>query len=260
MGAVELKHGMFAWVDLMAHDADTARDWYSKLFGWRPEVLHPGAAYTLFFQGDDLIAGLGEASPEMKEQGAPAVWHSYVLVDDVDALAARVPELGGAVVMGPMDVMDAGRMCVVRDPSGGHVCLWQAGTHRGATFFNEPNALAWNELITRDPAAARTFFAELLGWSYDEMQIPDFGTYHVVKVGDRPNGGMCTPPGLPDFVPPYWDVYIAVDDVDAMAARAAEMGARILAGPMDISVGRYAGIRDPQGAVFSIFKPAPMPE
>lgn len=259
MGVVELKHGMFAWTDLMAHDAPGSIDFYTGLFGWRADTFptHPGHHYTLFFQGEHLIAGMGEATDEMKAGGAPPMWNSYILVDDVDATTARVRDLGGEVVMPPMDVLDSGRMSVIRDPSGGHVSLWQAGTHAGATFFNEPNALAWNELVTKDPMAARDFFTKLLGWDYQEMPMPGDWTYHVAMVGDRPNGGICNPPQVPDGVPPYWDVYFAVADVDAMAKRVVELGGRLHVEPMSISVGRFASAMDPQGAVFSLFRPNP---
>ena len=163
MPAVDLKHGMFAWTDLIAHDLDEAKSFYGDLFGWTPASLpdHPASDYTLFTVGGDRVAGLTPMSEGMKAHGVPPVWVSYVLVDDVDAVVARVEELGGAVQLAPMDVVDSGRMSMIADPSGASVALWQAGTHRGAERFNEPGCMSWNELMTRDPIAAREFFSEI---------------------------------------------------------------------------------------------------
>ena len=236
---VELKHGHFAYVDLMAHDYAAALDFYARLFGWTTVEMptDSGYRYAMFRQGDDDVAGIGEASDEMKAGGAPSMWTSYILVDDVDAVANRVTELGGTVAMPPMDVGTAGRMAIIQDPTAAAVSLWEARENRGSTLFNVPNSLAWNELITKDPLKARAFYDALLGW-----------------------GWICNPPAVPDHVPNYWDVYFAVEDVDATAARAVELGGQILVPPKDIGVGRFAGIIDAQGAGFSIFKSSDAPD
>ena len=72
-------------------------------------------------------------------------------VEDVDASVARAKELGGQVIVEPMDVMTAGRMAVLMDPEGAVFALWQPGEHIGAGIVNEFNTLTWNELRTRDP-------------------------------------------------------------------------------------------------------------
>lgn len=257
MPEVVLQHGMFGWTDLMSSDPEDARAFYHELFGWRAQgpPEHPGEGYTLFFQGEDLVAGMAAMPPEMRESGAPSVWISYIVVDGVDEVVERVPSLGGRVLRAAMDVGESGRMALIADPSGGQVALWQAGTHAGATLFNEPHAMAWNELQTRDTRAACNFFTELLGWSWDHMENPGVGTYHVCKVGDRPNGGVMTmPPNVPDQVPPYWTVYFAVEDVDAMTERARELGGKVWVEPMDIEVGRFSVVADRQGGGFTLFQ------
>ncbi len=82
----------------------------------------------------------------------PPVWNSYVSVADVDSSAARARELGADVHAPPFDVMDAGRMAVLRDPQGAFVMLWQPGTTFGAELVNAPGAWCWNELYTADTA------------------------------------------------------------------------------------------------------------
>jgi predicted enzyme related to lactoylglutathione lyase len=259
MPAVDLTHGMFAWTDLIAHDLDDAKDFYGNLLGWRPTALpdHPASAYTLFTLDGQRVAGLTPMSETLKGQGVPPVWVSYILVDDVDAVVGRVVSLGGTVVLPPMDIEDSGRMSMITDPSGGSVCLWQAGTHGGAECFNDAGCMSWNELLTRDPDAALPFFADLLGWTYQAMDLGEQGTYQVCMAGGRPNGGiMAMPATVPDHVPAHWDVYFAVDDVDAAAARATEIGGQILVPPTDIAVGRFTYVSDRQGGHFTLFRPS----
>ncbi len=259
MPAVNLTHGMFAWTDLIAHDPADAKDFYGSLFGWKPAALpdHPASAYTLFTLGGQRVAGLTPMSESMKGQGVPPMWVSYILVDDIEAVVGRVESLGGSVQLPPMDIMDSGRMSMIADPSGGSVCLWEAGTHRGAECFNDPGCMSWNELLTRDQDAATDFFADLLGWTYQAMDLGEQGTYQVCMVNGRPNGGiMSMPKTVPDHVPPHWDVYFTVGDVDVSAARVTELGGTIVVPPTDISVGRFAYVCDRQGGHFTLFRPS----
>ena len=185
----------------------------------------------------------------------PPVWNSYILVDDADAITNKVAELGGTVIMPVMEVMDAGHMSIIQDPTGAVVSLWQAKEHGGANTFNEHGALVWNELLTRDVEKARTFYADLLGWTYEEMDMGEMGTYCIIKVGERSNGGIF-PMGddFPAEVPPHWMVYLGANDVDASAKQVTDLGGQIRVPPTDISVGRFAVVSDPQGGTFTLFK------
>ena len=102
---------------------------YAGVFGWKAEVSDDPQAggYGMFMLDGKEVAGTG---PLMNEQ-QPVAWTVYVLVDDADATAAKVKAAGGTVFAEPFDVMDAGRMAIVADPSGGVLGIWQPGTHRG---------------------------------------------------------------------------------------------------------------------------------
>jgi predicted enzyme related to lactoylglutathione lyase len=79
--------------------------------------------------------------------------------------------------------------------------------------------------------------------------------YVVCRAGDHTAGGMMMMPAQAQGVPPHWGAYITVDDVDAAAAKATELGGRIIVPPTDIpKVGRFSTLQDPQGAVFSVIK------
>lgn len=255
MPVMDAKHGTFSWMDLMTTDIAVAVPFYEEVFGWTTHEVPGGPGpYHMFFKGETPAAGLAQMSEEVQAQGGHPSWNSYIEVDDLDATVARVSDLGGTVVVPSMDAGEHGRMAVIKDPSRAHVSLWQNATTPNQGTYNEAGFLTWNELVTRDPDAARPFYAKLLGWEWDEMEMPQ-GTYWVIMNGGRSNGGvMQMTDEWPDFVPPHWMVYIGTDDVDAAAERVKAAGGTLAVEPMDIPVGRFCVAGDPTGAAFTIFK------
>ena len=245
------------WVDLQTTDQDAAKAFYGGLFGWTydDQPMAPGAVYSMAKLGDEAVAAIAPQSPEQAAAGAPPMWNTYLAVDSVDGVAAKVEAAGGQLAMAPFDVMDAGRMAFVIDPSGAAVALWQANNHIGATLVNEPGTVTWNELVTTDPSAA-VFYEQVLGLTTSKMDM-GAGEYTLFEAGGQQVGGAA-PSQMPD-VPNHWHLYFAVGDADATAAKVTELGGSVLAEPFDTPVGRIALVRDPQGAVFSIIKPTPPP-
>jgi predicted enzyme related to lactoylglutathione lyase len=108
----------------------------------------------------------------------------------------------------------------------------------------------WNELMTRNVAGAKKFYADTLGWSFDAMPMPDGGTYWVAMSGGEPAGGIFDISG-PEFkgVPESWMPYIAVDDVDARVKKATAAGAKVMKPAFDVpGVGRIVILLEPGGA------------
>jgi uncharacterized protein len=243
------------WVDLQTTDTQAAKAFYGGLFGWAydDQPMPQGGAYSMATLRGEQVAAIAPQSPEMKAAGVPPVWNTYLAVDSVDQAAAQVEAAGGQLAMAPFDVLDAGRMAFVIDPSGAAVALWQANKHIGATLVNEPGAFIWNELITDDPAAA-DFYTQLLGVTTSKMDMGT-GEYTLFHAGGDMIGGTIPPP-MPG-VPNHWHVYFAVDDADAAAAKVSALGGSILVEPFDSPVGRIAVACDPQGAMFSVIQPAP---
>jgi len=107
----------------------------------------------------------------------------------------------------------------------------------------------WNELMTRDVAVAKAFYAETLGWVTTEVPMPE-GTYNLVMDGEKPVCGMMQMDG-PDYegMPDHWVGYIAVDNIDARVERARQNGATITQEPFDVEgVGRICMLQEPSGA------------
>jgi predicted enzyme related to lactoylglutathione lyase len=170
-----------------------------------------------------------------------------VSVEDVDALAPRVLELGGEVLAHPFDVMQAGRMTALRDPTGATVHLWQPREQAGAGRVNDAGFMVWNELATPDPARARDFFSALLGWTLE----PEESGYGVIKNRGALNGGIRPPQ---EGEPTHWLVYFTIASLDDAITKIRDGGGSVIAGPMETPVGRVAAVRDPQGAPFALFE------
>jgi predicted enzyme related to lactoylglutathione lyase len=247
--------GTPCWVDLGAPDIEAAVAFYGGLFGWdvpESENAEQTGGYRQAMLRGKPVAGM---MPLMQE-GQPPAWSFYVSVEDADATVAKVKEAGGTVFAEPMDVMELGRMAIFADPAGAVIGIWQPGTFVGAEVVNEPSAVVWNELNTRDPEAARSFYGDVFGWGFEERQFEN-GAYTSLKVGEAGVGGMIDITGrAPDEVPPHWLVYFAVDDVDATVAKAKDSGGGVALEPFDIAeVGRIAIVKDPFSAVFAVMAP-----
>jgi uncharacterized protein len=247
--------GTPCWVDLQTTDPDRARAFYGDLFGWKydDQPMGDGNVYSMALKDGAPVAALTGQTPELVAAAAPPMWNTYLAVDDVDAATGRVPAAGGQVAMAPFDIPDAGRMSFVIDPAGAPVALWQAGRHFGSAVVNEHGALIWNELTVPDPTVALEFYQQVLGLTAQSQEYGE-GEYLTFAAGDRMVAGATTPRMA--GVPPHWHVYFGADHVTESAAQAAALGGTVLAGPMDTPAGPTATIRDPQGAVFSLFATA----
>ena len=112
-----LKHGAFGWMELMTTNVESAKEFYSKLFGWETEdASMPGMNYWVIKIDGDTTGGIMSMPPEV--EGMPPMWGIYVTVDDVDSIAKKVEELGGKIIRPPSDIPNVGRFCVLSDPQG----------------------------------------------------------------------------------------------------------------------------------------------
>jgi uncharacterized protein len=263
--------GVPCWVDTSQPDPQAALPFYSGLFGWQFENVMPPGSGGEYFVG--YIRGGDAAAVGSVPEGAPpiATWNTYIWVDSADETAAKVRKAGGGVLTEPFDVGQAGRMAVVTDPEGAAFCLWQAKDHKGAKIINEHGALNFNGLATRDAEAAKAFYGAVFGWKTLSMPmgmlwtLPGYGDHlEESNPGLRERmGQMGAPEAFIDVVaafnpiadndagtPAHWNVTFGVDDAEAAAAKARQLGGEVVAGPFDAPWTRMVVIKDPQGATF----------
>lgn len=247
--------GSFCWIELATTDQAAAKNFYSGLFGWSPQdsPMGPGEFYTIFkLEGRDAAAGY-TLRADQKAQGVPPHWMPYIAVDSADRAAATAQQLGGNVLVPALDVMDAGRMAVLQDPTGAAFCVWQAARNTGIGIAGVEGTLCWADLSTPDVKRASDFYSALFGWSIFPGENDKSGYLHI-KNGEHFIGGIPPAEYRQPGVPPHWLAYFWVDDVDASAAKAKQLGAKLFLDPTTIEkVGRMAVVADPQGAVFAIF-------
>ena len=270
--------GVPCWVDTGQPDPDSAVRFYGELFGWQFENYLPADSPGKYFVA--RLRGCDVAAVGSQPEGGPPtpLWNTYLWVDSADDATGQVKDAGGSVLTEPFDILDAGRMAVVADPSGAAFCVWQANQHKGAVLVNEPGTWNFSELNTRDPDGAKAFYGEVFGWEASDFEMegahysmfrrPGYGDFlerddpdlrKRQEEVDAPEGFEdavawlvpMTNDESPDDVPAHWSVTFAVDDADAIAERAVELGGTVTVPPFDVGPTRVAVLSDPQGAVFS---------
>ena len=255
----EYAPGSFCWADLVAKEEDVAKDFYTSLFGWTFEdrPVMEEAVYTIFSKEGKQVCALFKMFPDLLESGHPSYWQNYVTVENADKAVKRAVELGGQIAQEPCDVLDKGRVAMIRDPAEAFLSLWQPWAHKGADVMGEPGAINWNELLTRDVERAGSFYAELFGWARTVTTNPEGGDYTVFMSGEEPRAGMLELTPEMGGMPPHWGVYFGVENFDAALEKAIGLGGQGTFPPMDIpDVGRIGGIMDPQGACFTAMESA----
>jgi predicted enzyme related to lactoylglutathione lyase len=244
--------GKFVWRDLVSENPDAVKPFYAALFGWEFEEGRAlGAPYTLVKSGGQFIAGISKTRRLQPEQPV-SQWLSFMSVADVDRAVEQTRTAGGSVVAGPMDLPNIGRGAVVLDPDGAPLGLLRSNIGDPAdTDAPAMNRFLWTEHLSRDPQASADFYASLAGF---EVRKIDFGgkPYWVLLKG-RERAGLLRNPISVDR--PVWLAYVRVADPAASAARAAQLGGRVLLAPRaDLRNGTLALIADPTGAVLALQK------
>jgi predicted enzyme related to lactoylglutathione lyase len=259
MALVE-KHapGSFCWLELATTEQNAAKQFYSSLFGWAVNdfPMGPGEVYTMFNLEGRNAAAAFSMNQQMRAQGVPPHWMLYMAVTSADDTVAKAGQAGGKVLAPPFDVFEFGRMAALQDPTGANFSVWQPKQHTGTGITAVPGTICWADLNTTDPARATAFYSGVFGWEISPGQ--DNTGYLHIKNGADFIGGIPPAEHLPPNAPPHWMIYFYVEDCDAAAAKAKDMGATLHMAPSTIEkVGRMAIVADPQGAVFALFQALP---
>lgn len=247
--------GTPCWADLYTNDLAGATRFYGDLFGWTFQDQGPDFGHYHVISSQGLY--VGGVMAQMPGQEMPPAWTVFLAADDVDATVRRAVEAGATVVVEPMDVAGNGRMAQLTDPQGTYFGLWQAGENIGFQVTEEPGAPTWFELMTTDFDAAKRFYGDVFGYTFEDMSDEAGMRYATISVDGAMVGGIgaLDPDRRGNGLPPLWDVYFEVADTDAVVTAAQRSGGRIVAEAKDTEYGRFAQLADPQGARFNVIRP-----
>jgi len=246
--------GRPVWYELMTTDMKAAEAFYKAVIGWQSAPFegarHP---YTTFNRGGNTgVAGVMAKPAEVK---APPFWAMYVAVPNLEEAASKITRLGGKTHTEVIEVPNAGRMQMMMDPQGAAFYIIEPASRderpEGPPQVGEAS---WHELMTTDMPAAMKFYQEVFGWQPGQsMDMGEMGTYQIFNRPHGQIGGMMNKPPQMANVPPNWQIYFRVPDIDAAVERIKANGGKILNGPMEVPDGdRVVNAMDPQGAAFSL--------
>jgi len=248
----------FVWYELMSSDVGAAKAFYGKVVGWKFEdVPVTGMTYTLLRAGERQIGGMMPMPERLRDAGLKPCWAAHVGVSDVDAAAAKVRQLGGAVHREPTDIPNVGRFTAVSDRQGANFLMFKPSQPGERTFSRAPGDIGWHELHTTDWANAFEFYNAMFGWRKgDAMDMGAMGTYQLFTIGDAAVGGMFNSPAAQHGC--FWLFYFNVEDIDAAAGRIGDNGGKIMHGPQQVPGGGWiVQAADPQGAAFALLGSRP---
>ena len=240
--------GKFVWHEQVSSDPQQAQDFYTGLFGWETEAYKPGEVdYTMISSGGQNHGGFARAM----EGAPPPHWLSHVRVEKLEDTIEKATGAGGQLAAGPFEMGEVGRIAIIADPQGAYVSAYEPPDEGPAP----EGVFVWDELGTTDVDGAQRFYEEVFGWTTADMGS-DFGGYRIFdRVGGTGQGVAGLMQNQEENIPAMWTPYVGVEDADATCAKAKELGATAIVEPIDVpTVGRFAVLQDPQGAVFGIIR------
>ena len=116
--------------------------------------------------------------------------------------------------------------------------------------------IVWVDLTVEDAAPIRDFYAGVMGWEPEAVEIDGYSDFNMVDPETaEPTAGVCHARGENASIPPVWMVYFVVEDLDAALAHCTGNGGEIISGPRAAGGSRLAIIRDPAGAPCALVEP-----
>ena len=241
--------GKAIWADLATPNLAGSKKFYSGMFGWTFRDIHTGKTdYSIALLGGQPVGGLihRDAPPDKLQRPA---WLTFLAVGDVDAAKRVALAHGATVVTETRTYPQRGRQAILADPEGAPFALLASSSGDPADDEAAPGEWIWSSLLARDPDAEAGFYQTLLG--YEVFDLPNDGSLeHLVLSSDGfARAGVNALPGTSPRRHTHWLNFVRVKDADASAARAVELGGRVLVQPhADRHGSKVAVVADPAGA------------
>ncbi len=248
--------GKFVWADLFTGDPAAAQAFYTGLFGWEATAIErptPSGTrtYLVLTNGGEPVAGIARRSPR-RAGTAPGLWIGYVSVPDVTKALDAATAGGGRVLFPAKDLPRRGTQAILVDPEGAELGVLHSSSGDPGEYAPDPGDWTWAQLFASNPAAEGRFYGSVTGWEVlpnarsgqPEAFVFASGGYSRGRVGP-----LAPTPGSR----PGWLLFVRVTDVKAAAAKAVELGGRVLVAPSDTPTAYWrAVVADPTGAVIGL--------
>ena len=248
--------GRPVWYELMTTDMKAAEAFYRNVVGWKTSPFEgAGQPYTMFTRTDDTASSVGGVMKKPDEMKAPPFWAMYIGVPKLEEAVTEIKKRGGRTHTEAITVPNVGRMQLMQDPQGAVFYIIEpSSSDQRPEKEPEIGQVSWHELMTTDWPAAMKFYEDVFHWQpSDKMDMGEMGTYQMFNRAHGMIGGMMNKPPQLANVPPNWQIYFRVPDINAAAERVKANGGQIVNGPMEVPGGDWVanGI-DPQGAAFGL--------
>lgn len=251
----------FTWYELMTHDMDKEVTFYGKVVGWDiKDSGMPGIRYMIFGKDGKDVGGIMTWAAA-GVSGMPPEWVGHIHTAKLDEELKAVASDGGTIIQPAQEIPGVGRFAVVLDPQKVKYLLFEPGRKYTPSRLSQMAVgnVGWHELLTDDAAKAFDYYSKHYGWQKDYAHDMDtMGVYQTFRT-NQPlyTGGMMNRkgPGMPEGIPPHWQYYFIVDDIEAAQKRVTEAGGKVLMPPMDVPGGsRVMQAVDDQGCHFALMQ------
>ncbi|MEW2435966.1 VOC family protein [Streptomyces caniferus] len=246
--------GTPCWVEVQVDDPVRTSAFYRQLFGWT--FFDHGAEYHHYLTArlnGRAVADIGPR-PAGERAGGPSAWLVCFAVESADAVAQKITEAGGRLLLPPGDVGSHGRFAVGADPTGAKFAIWQADEYLGAEVADVAGSVVWHHCLSGDVEASKAFYADVFGHTVTPASGADAGDGGVTLALDgRPVAGIGElGTEVPTEASSYWQVMFGVADVEVATATVTELGGSLRDGPFETRHGRCALVADAQGTPFAL--------
>jgi predicted enzyme related to lactoylglutathione lyase len=235
--------GKFVWNDLLTDNVTAAKDFYGQLFGWTFET---SGNYTVIKNNGLSIAGIAHIKGDVKNPSVSR-WLCTLSVADVDTAVALTVEEGGVVNEGPLDLVNRGKGALIRDPQGAQLMLLYA--NNGDPEDGEPvlGEWLWHELWSNQASESLDFYQKLTGYDFEG----DPADYLILIKDEQWRAGIRYLDN--SELEMRWVPVVRVADTDEIAARAKQLGGKVLVDPQPTQDGgSVALLSDPSNALLII--------
>jgi predicted enzyme related to lactoylglutathione lyase len=243
--------GKIIWHDLLTTDIEGSRKFYGGLFGWTfeevPLSLGFGRSgnYLLIRHEGKLIGGMVDTE-RLGAKANNSQWVVLMSVDDVDLVAQKVVNAGGAIMTPPTDLNERGRIAVVRDNAGALFAILETRDGDPVDSSAAFGSFMWDEVWVPDAATSAIFYESIAPFQPVSMVTGEDSEYLGLAVDGRPRMGILQDPIAE--LPPTWASYIRVEDM-SLLDRVAALGGKVLLPAEDRLIGgQVALIAGPSGA------------